>query len=65
MVSAATLIEPAFEIAHLSGRTVYDSMYLALALLNDCRMVTADRKLCRALEGGPFAALTLWVEELP
>ena len=40
-----TLIEPAFEIALATGRTVYDSIYLALATALDCKLVTADKKL--------------------
>jgi predicted nucleic acid-binding protein len=58
------LVELAYEIATRAGRTVYDGMYLALAMLNDCRMVTADLKLCRALQGSPFAAIPLWVEDI-
>jgi predicted nucleic acid-binding protein len=55
------LIEPAFEIALATGRTVYDSIYLALATALCCKLVTADRKLYNALQGGPFANDVLWV----
>lgn len=58
-----TLIEPAYEIATRARTTVYDSLYLALAMMQNCRMVTADHKLCHALQGGPFAAVPLWVED--
>src|SRR5438876_541301 len=55
----------AFEIACATGRTVYDSLYLALAVLRECPMVTADRKLYQALERGRFAHHLLWVTEVP
>jgi len=55
----------AFEIACATGRTVYDSLYLALAVLRECPMVTADRKLHQALERGRFAHHLLWVTEVP
>ncbi len=55
----------AFEIACATGRTVDDSLYLALAVLRECPMVTADRKLHQALERGRFAHHLLWVTEVP
>ena len=58
------LLEPAFEIASGVGRTVYDSLYLALAVLRECRMVTADRKFFDALRKGPFGPNLAWVEGL-
>lgn len=58
------LIEPALEIALATGRTVYDSCYLALALLTDCQLVTADQRLFNALQGTDYAALLMWVADL-
>jgi len=63
--SAPSLLEPAYLLAVEFGRTVYDSLYLALALLERCPMVTADRKLVNALQGTSLAASLLWVEGLP
>jgi predicted nucleic acid-binding protein len=34
--------------------SVYDSLYLALAVRLNTKTVTADRKLERALRSGPF-----------
>ncbi|MGL4419964.1 MAG: type II toxin-antitoxin system VapC family toxin [Gemmataceae bacterium] len=49
------LIEPAFHIADLSHRTVYDCLYLALAVQLDGVMVTADEKLVNGLRGTAWA----------
>ena len=57
------LLEPAFEIAHGINRSVYDSFYLALALIHDCRMVTADRRFHDAVQAGPLSLNLRWVED--
>jgi len=49
-------LESDFNIAVATGRTVYDSIYLALATALGCKLVTADQRLYKALQGGPFAA---------
>ena len=46
-----------------TGRTVYDSLYVAMAVQIDCRLVTADEKLYNAFKGGPLGARMLWVED--
>jgi predicted nucleic acid-binding protein len=56
-----TLLDPAFEIALLTRRTVYDRLYIALAERLDCVAVTADEKLYNATRGGPYAARVHWV----
>ena len=58
------LLEHALDIALATGRTVYDSIYLALATGLGCKLVTADRKLFNALRGGPFDGDVLWVADL-
>jgi predicted nucleic acid-binding protein len=60
---SAPLLEAAFEIAMRTGRTVYDSLYVALAVHLACRLVTADEKLYNALKDGPLGAHILWVED--
>ncbi len=47
--SSQTLLDGAIELATRTGHTVYDSLYVALALLLDCPAVTADEQLVRAL----------------
>ncbi len=58
-----TLIDAALEIATHLDRTVYDSLYLALALARRCRLVTADRHLYNALKRGPLGSTLVWVED--
>jgi predicted nucleic acid-binding protein len=57
------LVEPAFDIAVGTGRTVYDSIYLALAVALGCKLVTADQKLYNALRASVFAADVTWVAD--
>ena len=55
------VLEGALEIALGTGRSVYDSVYLALAIALDCRLVTADERLANALADGPLGRHVLWV----
>lgn len=56
----SALEEDAYRIAHLTGRTVYDSLYIALATVLRAPLVTADRRLHAALASGPYAGYVLW-----
>jgi predicted nucleic acid-binding protein len=62
--SSAPLLEAALEIATRTGRTVYDSLYVALAVRLKCRAVTADERLYNALKDGPLGSHILWVADL-
>jgi predicted nucleic acid-binding protein len=55
------VLEGALEIALGTGRSVYDSVYVALAVALECRLVTADERLVNALSGGPLAPHVAWV----
>jgi len=59
------LVPAALEIALANRRTVYDSLYLALAEARGCRLVTADRRLFNALSAGRLGRSLLWVADLP
>jgi predicted nucleic acid-binding protein len=48
-VPSASLLDSAFEIACSSGRTIYDSLYIALAEASYAEFLTADEKLANAL----------------
>lgn len=52
--SSVPLVRDAFDLADRSNRTVYDCLYVALAVQRDGVMVTADEKLANAL------ATTVW-----
>ena len=55
----------AYSIANQTGRSFYDCTYLALTILLDGQMVTADRRFYDALSTGPFTKHLLWVENIP
>jgi predicted nucleic acid-binding protein len=61
----APLLPAAFDLADRTQRTVYDCLYLALAVRLGGRMVTADQKLRNALAATPWAAHLCWVEDVP
>jgi predicted nucleic acid-binding protein len=54
----------AWEIALKHRQTFYDSLYLALAMTEKARMVTADRKFYDALAGTSSQRHLLWIEEV-
>ena len=56
ITESSQLLEAALEIAIGSHRTVYDSLYVALAVARDCDFVTADERLANALAWGPLAS---------
>ena len=60
----AIFLDSAYEIANMAQRSVYDSLYMALAILLDAPMLTADRKLCNALKKTPFKKHITWVEDI-
>lgn len=55
-VSSRALAEDAHALAHATGRTVYDSMYVALAARLNTRSITADDRLEAALRAFPAVA---------
>jgi predicted nucleic acid-binding protein len=52
----AALVSLALPLALRTGRTVYDCLYLALAVRHRAVLVTGDQRLARALSGTPLAA---------
>lgn len=57
------LYEAVWQTAQGSGRTFYDSLYLALAASTDTPLVTADQRLHRPLHNGPWGQYCLWVKD--
>ncbi|MBN4004621.1 type II toxin-antitoxin system VapC family toxin [Nostoc sp. LPT] len=58
------LMPLALDIAIQSDRAVYDSLYLAFAITQQCQMVTADEKFYNALKTSSYASNLLWVENI-
>ena len=63
--SGESLYDVAWPVAQDSGRTFYDSLYLALALSNGCPLVTADLRFFNAIKETPWSRHCLWVEDVP
>jgi predicted nucleic acid-binding protein len=61
----APLIAPAFDVAEQTQRTVYDCLYLALAIQLGGRMVTADDRFVNGLSGTPWAASVIRLQDVP
>jgi predicted nucleic acid-binding protein len=55
------LLEPALRISAAHRRSFYDSLYLALALGQDARLVTADRPFHDAIRISDLGRYVLWV----
>lgn len=62
---SVALLPAAWEIAIGHDRSVYDGVYLALALALDASLVTADRRFRRAFEGTGLGERFLRLEDLP
>jgi predicted nucleic acid-binding protein len=58
---SSLLLSSAFELALELDRTVYDSLYLALAVAEDCALITADAKFHATLVGSALASHVQWV----
>jgi predicted nucleic acid-binding protein len=62
--AAERLTEAALDLAVRQGVTLYDGLYLALAVGNECRVVTADRRLYDACQSSLLGQAVAWVEEI-
>lgn len=59
------LLDYAFEIAGRMGCSLYDCLYLALAVSLKGKMATADRRLCERLNQTPFSKYVAFISEIP
>jgi len=61
IVGTGPIQSRAIQLAFETGRTVYDSLYLALAIAEDCQLVTADERFVNALHGTTHAPRITWL----
>ena len=59
------LLDPAYALADQTGCSLYDALYLALAVNLHGQLVTADRRLYNGLASSLYSKYILWVEDLP
>ena len=60
----ASYLDSAFAIANQMGQSIYDCLYVALAILLDARMVTVDRRLYEGIRNGQFKKNIVWIEDI-
>lgn len=61
--SSKILLDTAWNLAVRYRVSVYDGLYLALALGRGCLLVTADRKFYESLRGESIGRKLTWVED--
>jgi predicted nucleic acid-binding protein len=54
-----------YRIARITHASVYDCLYLALALRLNCKFVTADRKFHDKISPSEFSRNVTWIEDVP
>ena len=62
--SSDLLLDVSWAIAERYQRSFYDSLYLALAQIQECRLVTADKKFYSALKRTTIGKSLLWIEDV-
>lgn len=58
------LLKASFAGAQLSGQTVYDWSYLALAVSLSCEFITADERFYKALEKTTLKKHLVWIGDI-
>ncbi len=59
------MIDPSFALAEQVGASLYDGLFLALALRLGGQLVTADAKLFKKIQASQYAASVRWVADAP
>jgi predicted nucleic acid-binding protein len=62
--ATALLLPAALKLARVLDTTVYDSLYLALAGLLDCPLITADQRLWRSVSRSRWSPYIRWIGEI-
>lgn len=58
------LLESALEITVAMDRPLSDGLNLALAVQQDCRVITARKSLLDTVQGTPFSVHVKWIEDV-
>lgn len=61
LTPSGDLVEAALELALRTKRTVYDCLYLALAVRTKAVLVSGDKRFVNALAGSPFEKHVAWL----
>lgn len=61
IVSSQELVPEALALAIQTERTVYDCLYVALAVQKKTAMVSGDQRLVNALAAGPLKSHVVWI----
>ncbi|HKI20030.1 MAG TPA: hypothetical protein VKA15_19230 [Isosphaeraceae bacterium] len=59
------MIDPSFAPAEQVGSSLYDGLFLALALRLGGQLVTADEKLFKKIRASQYAASVRWGADAP
>jgi predicted nucleic acid-binding protein len=59
------MIDPSFALAEHVGASLYDGLFLALAVRLGGQLVTADAKLFKKIQASQYAASVRWVADAP
>ena len=57
-------LDKAFKIALSTDSSLYDCVYLALAISKKCPMITSDKRLFKNISQTPFKKYIIWVEDI-
>lgn len=55
LIRSGELLPSALDLAMAQGLTIYDSLYLALAMASNSKLVTADKGIFKLVERSPFS----------
>jgi len=63
ITASGSLVDAALQLALQTERTVYDCLYLALAVQEKAVMVTGDQRLANAMASSPLRKHISWIGE--
>jgi len=63
MIQSSELLPSALDLAIAQGLTIYDSLYLALAIASNSKLVTADRGILKLVGRSPFSEQVILLEK--